>query len=68
MAVPTSAPTRVPSCHRQNKVSPVAQNAYRWARRVVWEIAIAVVSSMTKCAVQIRASPRGRRISASGTP
>ena len=47
---------------------PVAQNAYRFAAGVGCPMAIAVVSSITKCAVNHRRAPRGCRISDIGTP
>ena len=52
----------------RNRIPPVAQNAYRWAGRVSWPTAMAVVSSMTKCAVSSRLVPRGARISDMVTP
>ena len=68
MDVPTRAPIRLPVCQSVNRIRPVDQNAYRFARGSAWATAIAVVSSMTKCAVTSRRQPRGERISEIGTP
>src|SRR5829696_3073977 len=68
IALPSTAPARLPSCQRANRTSPVAQNAYLFARTVVCPVAIAVVSSTTSCAANSRSHPPGCRISDTGTP
>ena len=68
IASPSSAPTRLPVCHRVKRISPVDQNAYRLARGSACPTAMAVVSSMTKWAATSRRQPRGDRISEMGTP
>ena len=47
-ARPTSAPTRVPSCQRQNKVRPVAQKAYRLPRGVASDLVVQTVVGSAK--------------------
>ena len=55
---PSSAPPSVPRFQHTNKVSPVSQNAAACSRRVVWAVAIAVVSSITRWAAPSRRRQR----------
>ena len=58
IALPATAPRRVPRFQNEYKAKPVNQNAMRWARGSLWPTDIAVVSSIVNCAARSRVANR----------
>ena len=67
-AEPITAPTKVPAFQHANSTSPVHQKAARLSVTAVCAFAIAVVSSITRCAVGNRRQPETSSTGASVTP